>query len=166
VPITSLFEGTFMKRSRAAAAVAAGLMAAVTGVVGAGTASAASPRSLCVANHPECATVEGATSTIWMLSTGGDSWLYNVPLHPGQIQLDGTGYCMQLDHEAGNTVIFAACNGANYQRWDGFDSGSGTEGFISAWNTSLCLTYNESKNYLDAVTCDGKWYQAFAPFAG
>jgi hypothetical protein len=157
-----------MKRRRTTAAVVAGLMAAATGLVGAGPASAASPQDLCVSGHNECALIEGAQANIWMLSTGYASWLYNVPGHPGQIQLDGgldgVSICMQLDHDAGNTVIYATCNGANYQKWDGFSAGTGLEGFISAWDTSLCLTYNESKNYLDAVTCDGQWYQAFDPY--
>ena len=75
------------------------------------------------------------------------------------------GDCMQLDHEAGNTVIFAACNGASYQKWDGFSTGSGTDGFRSVWDSTQCLTYNASQNYLDTVACNGHWYQSFAPFA-
>lgn len=157
-----------MKRRRTAAAVAAGLMAAATGLLGAGSASAASPQDLCVSGRNDCALIEGAQDNIWMLSTGYASWLYNVPGHPGQIQLDGgldgVSICMQLDHDAGNTVIYATCNGASYQKWDGFSAGPGLEGFISEWDTSLCLTYNESQNYLDAVTCDGQWYQAFVPY--
>lgn len=112
--------------------------------------------------------IEGSQDNIWMLSTGYDTWLYNGPNHPGQIQLDGgldgVSICMQLDHNAGNIVIYATCNGANYQKWDGFSAGTGREGFRSEWNTSLCLTYNESKNYLDVVACDGQWYQAFVPY--
>lgn len=67
-------------------------------------------------------------------------------------------------YNAGNIVIYATCNGANYQKWDGFSAGTGREGFRSEWNTSLCLRYSESKNYLDVVACDGQWYQALVPY--
>lgn len=157
-----------MKRRCTVAAVVAGLIAAAAGLAGAGPASAASPQDLCVVNTNVCALIEGAQDNIWMLSTGYASWLYNGPNHPGQIQLDGgldgVSICMQLDHNAGNTVIYATCNGANYQKWAGFSAGTGLEGFRSEWDTSLCLTYNESQNYLDAVACDGKWYQEFVPY--
>lgn len=159
-----------MKRKRIVAAVVAGLMAPATGFTGAGPAAAASPQDLCASTTNVCALIEGARDNIWMISTGYASWLYNVPNHPGQIQLDGglggVQVCMQLDHNGGNIVIYATCNGANYQKWAGFSAGTGLEGFKSEWDLSLCLTYNESQNYLDAVPCNGKWYQAFSPYVG
>jgi hypothetical protein len=71
---------------------------------------------------------------------------------------------MQLDHDAGDTVIMARCNGANYQKWEVVIDPSSileTAEILSQWNPSLCLTYNRDHAWLDAIPCNGAWYQHF-----
>jgi hypothetical protein len=159
-----------MKLSRSIAIMAAGVMAAAIGVVSAPAASAATPDFFCVDYTQACAVPE-ASGPVKM----GDylapvhTWLYNGPGHgPTQIQQNGADLCMQLDHAAGNLVIEAKCNGASYQKWQAkyiiVSANPANDGdeYMSEWDSSLCLTYNESKAYLDAVTCQGNaWYQAF-----
>jgi hypothetical protein len=151
----------------------AAVLALSTAVIGAGTAAAATPYSLClsaISKAPICALPKGSSPVemCYMYNRNPDcpdfeGWLYNGLNHPGQIQQNGTSSCMQLDHNAGNLVIEATCNGASYQKWAAFDAGDGTWSFYSMWDTTQCLTYNEDHSYLDTVTCNGAWYQSFSP---
>lgn len=154
-----------MKPTRTMAILAATGIAAATAVIGADTASAATSQPLCVNASPVCAGGEGASNSVGMSWTSSpEDWLYNLAgVTPGTIQQAGTTLCMQLDHNAGNIVIEAACNpSASYQKWQrAINGNTGIWEIYSEWNTSLCLTYNESKGILDTVTCNGAWYQAF-----
>ena len=150
--------------------VAAAVMALSAAVIGTGTATAATPARLCLVSpngSAVCAWPEGDLP-IEMVAQGqtcpAECWLYNGINHPGQIQLNASvSFCMQLDHNAGNTVIGATCNGASYQKWTAFLLPGGNWSFRSMWDTSQCLTYNANHSYLDTVTCNGAWYQSFVP---
>jgi hypothetical protein len=155
---------------------AAAVMAISTAVIGAGAAAAATPSGLCVpGNYDACAVPEGSSPVrmcLWEgwikmqgLCTGSaEFWLYNGLNHTGQIQEAGTSSCMQLDHDAGNLVIEARCNGASYQKWTAFLAPNGVDWmFYSMWDMNQCLTYNEDHQYLDTVACNGAWYQSFIP---
>lgn len=152
-----------MINMRRAAAVALAVSAvAAAGVIGAGTASAATPREFCVNNSSICAFPNGGSAVQMYEDSQGPNplWLFNGVGHPGQIQQNGTGLCMQLDADGGYIVIEAACNGASYQKWDP----SAVNGYVvyaSEWNANYCLTYNADLSRLDVVGCDDKWYQNF-----
>lgn len=150
-----------MKLSRIVGGVAVAVMAAVaTVVVGASPASAAVTGTLCIHGTAQCAVPNGSQAVRMVFNPGVD-WSWNVLNHPpAQIQLTGTSTCLQLDHQAGNIVIAARCNGATYQKWQ---TGWGGGGYVfsSAWDPSQCLTWNESKAILDTVNCTGAWYQQF-----
>ena len=76
-----------------------------------------------------------------------------------EIQQAGTDLCMQINHNAGNIVIEATCNGQAYQRWSfiGTDAGDIMESY---YGSSLCLTYNQSKAWVDVVGCnETEWYE-------
>lgn len=149
-----------MKATRTMAVAAAGAIAAATAVISAGPASAATPRMFCVNSGDVCASANGASAVQMIAFSSGDFWLFNGLNHPGQIQLDGSSLCMQLDHNAGNIIIVAACNGASYQKWSpGFLNGNIV--YRSQWDTTQCLTYNQNHSILDTVTCNGSWYQNF-----
>jgi hypothetical protein len=153
-----------MNARRAIAVAAAGGLAAATAVIGAGAASAVSARPFCVNNTSICAFPNGG-SVIGMHEDSQGSnplWLFNGVNHDGQIQQNGTGLCMQLDHDGGNIVIEAACNKASYQEWDPYV----LDGYVvyeSEWNGdgAQCLTYNSDHNRLDTVACTDAWYQNF-----
>ena len=148
-------------RRATAVAVAAGAIAA-TGVIGAGTASAATPREFCVNNTSICAFPNGGSAVVMQEDSQGPNplWLFNGADHSGQIQQAGTGLCMQLDANAGYLVIEAACNGASYQKWDPYLF-NGSIVYASEWDETQCLTYNREHNRLDTVLCTGAWYQNF-----
>jgi hypothetical protein len=156
-----------MKFSRTMAVMAASVIAAATGIVGAGAASAASPQAFCVNGSSVCAVGEGASSAVFMFASGSPTaWLFNNQTHPpAQIQQAGADLCLQLDHSAGNIVIEATCNRASYQTWQAAPiiTNAPINGiaYVSEWDTNLCLTYNADEEILDAVNCDGAWYQAF-----
>ncbi|HLK00863.1 MAG TPA: hypothetical protein VKU39_13275 [Streptosporangiaceae bacterium] len=97
-----------------------------------------------------------------MFSSQASLWLFNGLNHPGQIQVwpPSPGLCMQLDHNAGNIIIVAACNGASYQKWSP-ELLNGNIVYRSQWDATQCLTYNQSRSILDTVTCNGAWYQNF-----
>ena len=150
-----------MKLRRTVPLVAAGVMVVGTAITGAGSAAAATPERLCVASEDDiCAEVNGYQILMQDLPYPFIQWLYNGPNHPGQIQLNDEDSCMQLDHDAGNTVIMATCNGASYQKWAAFYAPGGWA-FYSEWDTTQCLTYNRDYAELDTVTCNGEWYQSF-----
>jgi hypothetical protein len=152
----------------------AAVLALSTAVIGAGTAAAATPTLLCIRDTntvPLCAQPEGSSPVIMCEVTrksGPDcpifkGWLYNGLNHPGQIQQNGTSLCMQLDHNAGNLVIEATCNGASYQKWAAFLAANGMWSYYSMWDPTQCLTFNADLAELDTVTCNGAWYQQFYP---
>lgn len=150
-----------MKAKRAIAVAAAGTIAAAVAVIGADTASAATPRPFCVGGYNACAIAEGSNPVFMPYGAiHVTSWLYNGVGHNGQIQENGTGLCMQLNHNAGNLVIEAACNGASYQQWDPYYL-NGSIVYASEWDYSQCLTYNRDNRWLDTVPCTGAWYQNF-----
>lgn len=69
-----------------------------------------------------------------------------------------------VDHNAGNIVIMTPCTGATYQSWnpDSFFVGSTlVTQYVSAWDPSLCLTYNASGANLKVGGCGNDWYQEF-----
>jgi hypothetical protein len=155
---------------------AAAVMALSAAVIGAHPAAAASPAPLCLAYQPTpgyyvCATPNGSSPVAmdkfhppFGYDPPWNFWLYNGLDHTGQIQEANTSLCMQLDHNAGNTVIEAKCNGASYQKWTAFLSPDGYNWmFYSMWDMNQCLTYNEDHGYLDTVACNGAWYQSFSP---
>ena len=156
-----------MRRSWIATLVSVLTLAAASGVVSAGPASASVNEEICVSTmHSVCAYAHGSNAVEMITQTGTTTnyWLNGANHPPGQIQQADTSMCLQLDHAAGNIVIEAACNGASYQQWQASLSNSGGGlAFSSSWNASLCLTYNESKAILDVVTCNGAWYQSFIP---
>ena len=150
------------------------------GVAGAGTASASTAHrgTFCTAitagSAGFCAIAEGASQPVRMLqdpqqNSSPTTWAY--PIQGGYQQiLNGNlsllePLCMQLDHAKSNEVIEAKCNGASYQKWQGasvVENGKiVSASYVSQWNKNLCLTYNESKEILDAVTCNSAWYQVF-----
>jgi hypothetical protein len=153
--------------------LAAGIMALSAVVIGAHPAAAASPSILCIGLTNQewtCAQPNGSSPVAMPTETqpfepefDWDWWLYNGLNHTGQIQESDTSLCMQLDHNAGNTVIEATCNGASYQKWTAFLAPNGYSWmFYSMWDMNQCLTYNASHHYLDTVACNGAWYQSFA----
>jgi hypothetical protein len=152
-----------LKLRRTVPLVAAGVMVVGTAITGAGSAAAATPERLCVASEDDvCAAPNGAYPVLMNNYSFSNftEWLYNVPNHPRQIQLSGQDLCMQLDHDAGNTVILASCNGASYQKWNAFYAPGGWA-FYSQWDGTQCLTYNRDYAELDTVTCNNAWYQSF-----
>jgi hypothetical protein len=153
-----------MKLRRAVPLAAAGLLAVGTAFIGAGPAAAATPEILCIANTDVCAIANGQYPVLMEASPGVmlGNWLYNGLNHPGQIQAAYGDLCMQLDHDAGNVVIGATCNGASYQKWAAVIAPGGWA-FVSQWDTTQCLTYNRDHAELDTVTCNGAWYQSFRP---
>ena len=156
-----------MKLKRTIPLAAAGVMAVSTAFAGAGPASAATPKILCIANAGVCAFANGPYPVLMESVSPGSvmlgNWLFNGLNHPGQIQAsDGTDLCLQLDHDAGNTVIGAVCNGASYQKWAAVVAPGGWA-FVSEWDTTQCLTYNRDHAEMDTVTCNGAWYQSFIP---
>jgi hypothetical protein len=160
--LSPLSERSDVKLNRIVGAVAAAIMAgAATVVIGAGPASAALTGTLCIHGTAQCAVPNGSQAVRMVFDPGVD-WSWNDVTHPaGQIQQTGTSTCLQLDHQDGNIVIAARCNGATYQKWQtGWGGGGYT--FRSTWDSSQCLTYNESKEILDTVACTGAWYQQFA----
>lgn len=150
-----------MKARRAIAVAAATTIATTVGVIGAATASAATARAFCVNGTSACAIAEGGNAVFMpRYSTHPSAWLFNGAYHDGQIQQDGTGLCMQLDKNGGYIVIEAACNGANYQKWDPYYL-NGSIVYASEYDESQCLTYNRDLARLDTVACTGAWYQNF-----
>jgi hypothetical protein len=157
--------------------VAAAIMVLSAAVIGARPAAAATSATLCLyypasinRNLDVCADPNGSSPVAMLHPPGLDvngypsAWLYNGLNHTGQIQQTDTSLCMQLDHNAGNTVIEAKCNGASYQKWTAFLAPDGYDwSFYSMWDMNQCLTYNEDHSYLDTVACNGAWYQSFSP---
>jgi hypothetical protein len=154
-----------MKLKRISSVVAAGMLAIVgIGLSGPAKASETSYTNLCVSDNGSyvCAYSQGAGIQILMISkatTGINTtnWYWPDTNTTDEIREADTTLCMQLDHDAGNIVIEAACNGAPYQYWHLTSSGE----FISAWDASQCLTYNKDHTSLDTVTCNGAWYQSW-----
>ena len=154
-------KGPLMKARQAIVVAVASAIVAATGVIGVGTASAATPREFCVNNSLICAFPEGGNAVAMLQTNKLDPlWLYNGVNHPGQIQQAATGLCMQLDHNAGNIIIEAACNKASYQEWNPYLL-AGSVVYASVWDGSQCLTYNQDLSRLDTVDCTGAWYQNF-----
>lgn len=137
-------------------------VAATTVVAAADTASAVAARPFCVNNTFMCAFPDGSGVVQMLEDSRGPNplWLFNGVNHPGQIQQNGAGLCMQLDHIDGNVVIEAACNGAGYRKWNPYYIGSVVV-YASEWDQTQCLTFNQDLNRLDTVTCSGAWYQNF-----
>jgi hypothetical protein len=155
-----------MKLSRTIAITAASVMAAALGFIGAGAASAATAEPFCVARVDVCANARGSNPVAMLIGQGVTGYWYADETHgPAQIQQAHVDLCLQLDHAKSNEVIEAKCNGASYQKWQGASVVENGEivsaSYVSQWNKNLCLTYNESKEILDAVTCDSAWYQVF-----
>lgn len=162
-----------MKLGRIAAGAAASIIAAAAiGVGGTGTASAATQFAyLCILDQSAntiCAYGHGPNAIGMIPETGSTTnWYYPGIGGSGTIQQVNTHLCMQLDHNAGNIVIEAACNpNATYQQWTNFADLNTPMTFISVWDPSLCLTYEQSGKILKVGGCsnlseDPIWYQAF-----
>lgn len=153
-----------MMRRRIAAIVAAGALATTAigipiGVSSVAKASEVGYDYLCVDGATqECA--YGASPI--EIKPENTNWYYPVAGQIGEIRQANTDLCMQVDHDAGNIIVEATCTGASYQEWYG--EPSGTE-FETQWNTTDCLTYDQSGQNLDIHGCsdgsDPVWYQAF-----
>jgi hypothetical protein len=95
------------------------------------------------------------------------NWYYPDAGQIGEIKQANTNLCMQVDADAGGIILEATCTGAPYQEW--FGEPSGVE-FETQWNTTDCLTYDQSGDNLDIHGCsdgsDPVWYQAFETPAG
>jgi hypothetical protein len=168
-----------MKLGRMSTIAAACVMAVGTliGVVGAGTASASGDSPLCTAEangsqYSVCAYGDGSNPVEMNLPLSTTTnWIYpNVSGTHTPIKQVGTDLCMQLDHNAGNVVIEATCNGASYQDWKNqYVSGTRSTMFFSEWNINtspLCLSYDiDGGNILAADPCTfdttDAWYQQF-----
>ncbi|HEV3380670.1 MAG TPA: hypothetical protein VG142_06790 [Trebonia sp.] len=169
-----------MKLGRITALAASGTMLvgalAGVGVIGSGTASAASESFLCTdsaadGGSPVCAYANGSGALIAMRTTANVSmthWIYPGAGEPAaeieQAGTAGAGLCMEVDSSAADEVIEATCNDASYQTWENeyVDATSRTI-FRSEWNTSLCLGYDEGTLGLHVTACgnDENWYQQF-----
>lgn len=139
-----------------------------SGTLGAGTASASpTVNSLCIINNTEnadvCAIANGSNA-IQMAApqsstTNWDFVSNSITANgPGELEQINTTSCMQVDHDKGNIVIMATCNGQSYQEWTITSLGDQYE---SVWNPSLCLTYNAGGHDLVVGGCGNDWYQEF-----
>jgi hypothetical protein len=130
------------------AALAAGLVA-VAGLIatsGVGTASAdlsTTYKHLCTYADTLCAQAEGPgqqVGTIGPHTPGWTNWYYPVSGYQPIIQAD-TDQCLEVDQEAGNTVIESGCDStASYQEWKPY----GSHEYFSRYD-SLCLTKSGAK---------------------
>jgi hypothetical protein len=152
------------KLRRFTVVVASVMAAAVMGVPGAGAAPAGQPAAhiMCVqppAGGDECAVAPARDGNLIMMSeipTGIWSWSRGA-----WNEIQEGSQCMQLDHNDGNAIVLAVCNGRSYQEWQAI----GGNELRSHWNGSLCLTYNAQGGDLDAISCNHNgnhpWYQAW-----
>jgi hypothetical protein len=135
-----------------------------TGLVFAGTASAATDTSMCAVAengasgcaYPDYPTPVG--HEIDMEGTETTTWIIHPNALPTTIRLQDTSDCMQLETSDSNEIYPEACSSASDQSWGiVFSNGSdGTEwwSFYSMANTNLCLNFHYEKNQLDAATCN------------
>lgn len=188
------FSATFGRFAVVGASV---IVSVAIGVATAGMASASNTTSnLCVPDgiavgsvaQEACAYAQGPKA-VRMLpvppTTSITNWYYPTGGY-AQIRQAGTGLCLQLDHDAGNTVIEAACvttaSKPSYQEWEPIPM-SVEEGsvfvydFRSGWEATsadLCLSYDEAApgkgttsqhGTLDVTKCSSVpgelWYQNF-----
>ena len=140
----------FASRRIAAVAAAALAVSALTGVAESGSASAASYTFLCAVNPdfgtsaPACllSNGNGARISAETARTGTTNWTYpNVNGEEGEIQQANTNLCMQVNASDSDYVRGATCVGDAAEEWiNSYNPEYHETMFISAWNTSLCLT--------------------------
>ena len=152
-----------MKLSRTIAITAASMMAAALGFIGAGAASAATAEPFCVARVNVCANARGSSPVAMLIGQGVTGYWYNDETHGrGSSRPTSTCACTGTRRERHHR---GQINGASYQKWQGASVVENGEivsaSYVSQWDKNLCLTYNESKEILDAVTCNSAWYQVF-----
>lgn len=169
-----------MKLGRIAALAASGAMVVGAlvgiGVIHPGAALASSESFLCTENTDGsasyvCAYANGSGALIAMRTTENVSmthWTYPDAGAPdAEIQQAGTsgaGLCMEVDASAADQVIEAACNDSSQQNWENeYVDATARTIFRSAWNTSLCLGYDQATEGLHVTSCGDaeNWYQQF-----
>jgi hypothetical protein len=159
-----------MIASRRFAGMAVSILAAATliGIGGAGTASASTvgPGHLCTNYYvssvngnnsyygPGCAYGTSPISFVAEGYPGNTNW-YMSNSGYGNIKQANTNLCMELDADAGYTVVKATCGSATYMQWEWY----GSE-IISEWATTvneeyMCLTLNDAGNDFDVIPCKG-----------
>jgi len=169
-------KGTFMGVFRRVVAVAAALVTAgAIGVAAEGRALADETQyewlcsySSSAETAPVCAYAQGSGAVIGMYpnpAPGMTNWYWE-PFSQGYgtIRQANTQNCMQLNHAAGDIVIQATCSTSQSEEWE----------YGNAWQIrneaypSLCLTYNQSRQILDAVNCEANipWFQQFYGIKG
>ncbi len=159
---------------RLAAVASAMLVAAATGIVCAGSASASTTASkLCVipSNNNQiinCAFSQNQGNKVEMLTLAGPyvntmtNWYYPTKTW-GEIRQADTNLCMQLDNSLSNDIILATCSssGASYQEWYPSSLSNGDTVFQSMWDRNLCLNDDIYTGLLDAAPCNQNTNQQF-----
>jgi len=137
------------------------LFGTLSGIAGAGAASAASGTRLCVDDTPTgCATPDGIGQLIVVSDIAPDSTVWTYPNSSGAIgtiQEAGVNFCMQLNAAGLDSVRGALCVNDQAEQWVNiYDAATKRTEFESIWaldneGESLCLTVDESE--LFATTC-------------
>jgi len=151
------------------------LAVAAMGVLSAGPASAtesSGDTSMCVDNFAvgefDCAWANGVGQPVGMYPLTGNTTNWYIPVSGwGEIRQAGTNRCMQLNHSAGDVIQEETCSGASYQMFKRYYFSTATYIYISEWAPYLCLTYNQSHQILDMVTCpyhNGVFAPGYAPW--
>jgi hypothetical protein len=162
-----------MKLRRIAAIASACIIvtSAFIGIIGVGTASAASYTHLCAwenqgQTEKYCAYAESPVAMYSPEATGSSTtnWVYpNSEYDTGQIQQADTDECMTI--ASNDNIVMAKCESGNYsQQWlNTYDDYYDGTVFTSLLNETLCLSYDEAGKILRADNCSptASWYQVF-----
>lgn len=153
-----------IRTGRTSAIAAAGLLAlsAPFGISSAGPAAAASYTHLCVDRKGEslCAWANGSEQPVGVIyepATGSSTTNW---VHPttngatGSISQANTSLCMQINHNGGNVVREAPCDGGTPELWTNKYVNGRTE-FLSVWADNYyggqwCLTWEDNLNGSEA----------------